>query len=125
VILADSSIWVDHLRKGDHQLAALLASSRVLCHPFILGEIALGQLRQRTVILNAMRNLPKAVMATDHEVMRFIDDHALQGRGIGYIDAHLLASTRLTLGSSLWTRDKRLLAAAAEIGVPLAGQTHS
>jgi predicted nucleic acid-binding protein len=120
VILVDSSIWVDHLRKGDRHLAGLLTSARVLCHPFVIGEIALGHLPQRSITLGALMNLPKAIVAADHEVLRFIHASALHGQGIGYVDAHILASIRLTPGSSLWTRDKRLLAAASHAGVALA-----
>ena len=120
MILVDSSIWIDHLRKGDRQLVVLLTFGRVLCHPFVIGEIALGHLPQRSTIIGSMEDLPKATVSTDHEVRRFIDDNALHGQGIGYVDAHLLASVKLTPGSSLWTRDKRMLAAAAGSGVPLA-----
>ena len=109
MILVDTSVWIDHLRIGDKVLTALLNSGRVLVHPFIVGELALGNLRQRQVILDDLQNLPAANLATDQEVLHFIDRHGLAGRGIGYVDAHLLAATRLTTGSSLWTRDKRLL----------------
>jgi predicted nucleic acid-binding protein len=108
VILVDTSIWVDHLRNSDSALAGLLETGRVLTHPFVIGELALGVLQQRKVILSALRNLPSATVATDDEVLRFIEDGSLAGLGIGYIDAHLLAATRLTPGSSFWTRDKRL-----------------
>ncbi|MBF6991707.1 MULTISPECIES: type II toxin-antitoxin system VapC family toxin [Cupriavidus] len=117
MILVDTSVWIDHLRTGDAALAALLDASRVLVHPFVIGEIALGSLRQRDEVLGALRDLPGAVVATDDEVDRMIDDQKLYGIGIGYVDAHLLAATRLTPGSALWTRDRRLLALAERLGL--------
>lgn len=112
MILVDSSVWIDHLRNGEPLLAGLLDAGRVLAHPFVIGELALGSLRQRDVILSALQDLPQAVVAGDDEVFRFIGQQALFGLGIGYIDAHLLAAVRLTSGASLWTRDKRLCAVA-------------
>jgi predicted nucleic acid-binding protein len=117
VILVDTSVWVDHLRKGDESLTRLLDAGRVLSHPFVVGEIALGTLRQRSLVLTAMQDLPQALRATDSEVLHFIDEHVLFGAGIGYVDAHLLAATRLTTGAALWTRDKPLLSAANRLGL--------
>lgn len=117
MILVDTSVWIDHLRAGDAALAALLEANRVLAHPFVIGEIGLGSLRQRDLVLGALRDLPRAVVATDDEVDRMIGDQALHGLGIGYVDAHLLAATRLTPGSALWTRDRRLLAVADRLGL--------
>jgi predicted nucleic acid-binding protein len=117
LILVDTSIWVDHLRGKDKRLAALLNSAMALTHPFVIGELALGNLRRRALILEALRDLPRATLATDHEVLQFIDGEGLFGKGIGYVDAHLLASVRLTAGASLWTRDKRLLAAAGRLAM--------
>ncbi|SDA34978.1 type II toxin-antitoxin system VapC family toxin [Sphingomonas sp. NFR15] len=117
MILVDSSVWIDHLRGGDAALTALLERNGVLAHPFVIGELALGSLRQREVILAALQDLPLAVVADTAETIGFITRHSLHGRGIGYIDAHLLASVRLTAGSTLWTRDKRLRAIAAELGI--------
>jgi len=117
VILVDSSVWVDHLRKGDAILARLLNAARVLAHPFVVGELALGSLRQRESILATLQNLPQAIVARDAEVLRFINQQALHSVGIGYVDAHLLASVRLTAGGSLWTRDKRLHAVAGRLGL--------
>lgn len=116
MILVDTSVWIDHLRKGDATLALLLDTGRVLAHPFVIGELALGNLKQRTLILAMLRDLPQATVATDAEVLHFINKHLLFGLGIGYVDAHLLAATRLT-SASLWTRDKPLLAAAARLGL--------
>lgn len=117
MILIDTSVWVDHLRAGDEGVATLLDSGRVLSHPFVIGELALGHLRQRATIISALQNLPQASIATDAEVLLFIERHALAGLGIGYIDVHLLAATRLTAGSALWTRDKRLSGVAERLSL--------
>lgn len=117
MVLVDTSVWIDHLRHGDAHLAGLLDARCVLAHPFVTGELALGNLRQRVIVLNALRGLPQASVATDEEVFHFIDQHMLFGIGIGYIDAHLLAATRLMPGTSLWTLDKRLMAAADRLGL--------
>lgn len=123
MVLVDTSVWIDHLRAGEPSLAALLAEGQVLMHPFVLGELALGNLRQRDLILGALQDLPRTSVAMDHEALRFISRHALHGQGIGYLDAHLLASTSLTPGSRLWTRDKRLLAAAARLDLAITPET--
>jgi len=120
VILVDTSIWVDYLRAGNAMLAALLDAGMVLTHPFVIGELSLGSLRQREAVLTALSDLPPAVVATDAEVLGFIDRHALFGRGVGYVDAHLLAATRLTAGAELWTNDKRLRAVADALGLAMA-----
>ena len=117
MILVDTSVWIDHLRSADEILAHLLDIGQVLMHPFIVGELALGSLHKRDLILQSLQDLQQVDVATEHEVLHFIARHALFGRGIGYIDAHLLASIRLTAGISLWTRDKRLLAAAEQLGM--------
>lgn len=115
MILVDSSVWVDHLRRGESALARLLNQGRVLAHPLVIGEIALGSLRQRDVILGALQDLPRAIIASDDEVFRFIGQQTLFGLGIGYVDAHLLAAARLTPGATLWTRDQRLARAAERL----------
>jgi predicted nucleic acid-binding protein len=117
VILIDTSVWVDHLRHGDKLVAGLLNAGRVLAHPFVIGELGLGNLRQRQSILTSFQDLPQANLATDQEVLHFIGRYALAGLGIGYVDAHLLASIRLTGGSSLWTRDKRLSRVAERLSL--------
>ena len=117
MILVDSSVWVDHLRQGDQRLVTLLEASQVLTHPFVVGEIALGSLKNRESILGNLKGLPQAATATDQEVQQFIESNALFGLGIGYIDAHLLAAVRLNAGSQLWTRDKRLGAIASRMGL--------
>ena len=117
MILVDTSVWVDHLRASDSALAVVLDAGEVLAHPFVIGEIALGNLLGRDRVLEAMQNLPQAVAASDQEVFHFIGRHALFGLGIGYVDAHLLAATRLTAGARLWTRDKRLSDVADRLGL--------
>ncbi|HEY9345492.1 MAG TPA: type II toxin-antitoxin system VapC family toxin [Inquilinus sp.] len=117
MILVDTSVWIDHLRSADDVLAHLLDIGQVLMHPFIVGELALGSLHQRDLILQTLQDLQQVDVATEQEVLHFIARHALFGRGIGYVDAHLLASIRLTAGVSLWTRDKRLLAVAEQLGM--------
>jgi hypothetical protein len=108
MILVDTSVWVDHLRSGDDELATLLNSGQVLMHPFVLGELACGNLRQRAEVLSLLQNLPQATVAQEEEVLFYIERHELMGRGIGYVDAHLMAAVALDGGARLWTRDKRL-----------------
>ena len=112
MILVDTSVWIDHLRGSDHRLTQLLEGGRVLVHPFVIGEIALGNLRRRDRVLDALHDLPRAAVATEQEVLNFIDRNALFGYGIGYVDAHLLAAIQLTPSAKLWTHDKRLHDAA-------------
>jgi len=117
VVLVDTSVWVDHLQRANAELTGLLNSNQVLTHPFVVGELALGSLRQRSVVIEALSNLPFATQANDNEVMQFITTNALHGMGIGYVDAHLLAATRLTPMAKLLTLDKRLQAAAHKLGL--------
>jgi predicted nucleic acid-binding protein len=117
LILVDTSVWIDHLRHGDAILAGLLDRGRVLGHPFVVGELATGGLRQREIILHALRGLPRATVADDSEVLDFIERETLFGSGFGYIDVHLLAAVRLTSGALLWTRDKRLQAVARRMAI--------
>ncbi len=117
MILVDTSVWIDHLRAADGTLARLLESASVLAHPLVTGEIALGRLRQRNAILTALADLPQCDVATETEVMRFIERQALFGAGIGYVDAHLLAAARLTPGAALWTRDLGLRDVATRLGL--------
>lgn len=120
MILVDTSIWIDHLRGSDQHLSALLTEGRVVMHPHVLGEVALGSLKNRAAVLGAMSDLPPAVAATDDEVLRFIEAQGLFGLGIGYMDAHLLAAVMLAPGTRLWTRDRRLSAASARLGLAYA-----
>lgn len=124
MILVDTSVWVGHLRTGDKALAALLDDGAVLIHPFVIGELALGNLRRRETVLKALSDLPHASVATDTEVLHFIDRQALFGRGIGYVDAHLLAAVRLTAGTQLWTNDKRLHGVAEQLGLATTPRGH-
>ena len=119
MILVDTSVWIDHLRANDHGLSTFLEAGEVLAHPFVIGERALGQLARRERVLGALEDLPSAVVATSPEVLHLIDRHALSGRGVGYVDIHLLASVRLTAGSAHWTRDERLREVAVELGLAI------
>ena len=116
MILVDTSVWIEHLRKGSERLRSLLYDEQVLCHPFIVGELACGTLRNRQEILSMVRALPEARVAEQEEVLRFLEARRLYGRGLGWVDANLLASTILT-GCSLWTLDKPLRRAAAALDV--------
>ena len=122
MILVDTSVWVDHLRDGTPALAAALEQGRVLTHPFVLGELACGNLKNRGEVLQLLGELPVAPMATDPEALDFIERRALMGRGIGYVDVHLLASVALAGTAQLWTRDKRLAAVAADLELAYAEQ---
>lgn len=124
MILVDTSVWIDHLRHGDSALANLLNAGEVVMHPFVIGELALGNLRQRDVILDTLNNMPRAKIATNEEALAFINQSKLYGLGIGYIDAHLLASVRLTPATLIWTLDKRLRAAADLLGLLAAWDGH-
>ena len=115
MILVDTSIWIDHLRVGDDKLATLLNSTQVFTHPFVIGELACGNLYNRNEVLTLLADLPQVAVASDTEVLFFIEQHRLMGRGIGFIDAHLLAAVSLTRPSLLWTRDKRVNALASEL----------
>lgn len=121
MILVDTSIWIDHLRAGNPELSELLQEGRVLAHPWVTGELALGHLSHRNEILGLLHNLPQATVATDTEVLTLIESRHLAGLGIGYVDAHLLAATLLTPQARLWTRDKRLAATAVRHGLAMGG----
>ncbi|MCW4461857.1 type II toxin-antitoxin system VapC family toxin [Sphingomonas sp. BT-65] len=124
MILADTTIWIDHLRHGDPLMAERLQSGLIFTHPFVIGEIALGSLRRREDILRALRRLPATTRARDEEVQILIERQPLYNLGIGYVDAHLLAAVRLTPGLRLWTRDRRLHGAALNLGVALPTTVH-
>jgi len=116
VILVDTSVWVDHLRRDNRALSTLLLEGRVLCHPFVIGELACGNLRARSTILEHLSFLPEAPVADQHEVLSLIERRKLWGTGIGWVDAHLLASAVLA-GSTLWTKDKTLAKQAQRLKV--------
>ena len=108
MILVDTSIWIDHLRTGNNQLADLLTHSQVLAHPFVIGELACGYLRKREEILTLLNDLPQSPIASPAEALHFIEHNQLMGKGIGYIDVHLLAASALAESTLLWTADKQL-----------------
>ncbi|NLW93526.1 MAG: PIN domain-containing protein [Chlamydiae bacterium] len=118
MVLVDTSVWVDHLRRGEPGLRDLLTAGRVSTHPFVIGELACGNISQRERILALLQSLPSVRVATDGEVLQFVTARRLYGMGLGWIDAHLLASACLTC-ISLWTRDRRLSSAASRIRVAL------
>ena len=115
--LIDTGVWVDHLKSPDDAVIAALTSDDVLIHPFVLGELALGNLDQRSFTLLGLLKLPEAVVARTEEVLFLIGVAKLHGSGVGYVDAHLLASALLTSDCRLWTRDRRLHAMAERLGV--------
>ena len=115
MILVDTAVWIDHLRDGDRQLSELLDRSVVLAHPWVIGELALGNMRGRMEILRLLVDLPQATTATPAELLALIEHRELYGIGIGYVDAQLLAATMLADGATLWTRDRRLHAAAQQL----------
>jgi hypothetical protein len=115
MVLVDTSVWVGHLRGHDTALAELLEAGEVVCHPFIIGELACGNIRNRAEFLEHLASLPCLPKAEDGELLQFIDRHRLMGRGLGLVDMHLLASCMLA-GARLWTRDARLAETAEELG---------
>lgn len=115
MILVDTSVWIDHLRSANATLVHLLEAHQVLCHPFVVGELACENLRQRGVVTDALGNLPRAPVATHAEALAYLERHALSGCGIGWVDLHLLASTALSGDGRLWTRDKRLAGVADKL----------
>ncbi len=120
MILVDTSVWMDHLRLGEAKLEELLNGCKILAHPFVIGELACGNLKNRDTVLSLLRALPASPLATDDEVLFYIERNSLMGKGIGYIDAHLLASVSLAGDAKLWTRDKRLGTLAASMNLAFA-----
>ncbi|MCK4205078.1 type II toxin-antitoxin system VapC family toxin [Brucella pituitosa] len=125
MILADTSIWIDHFRGGDNELIKIISDDLLLCHPAIIGELALGSLRDRTSVLAFLNVQREAQVATHDEVMTMIEKHSIFSMGIGYTDAQLLASVLLDRRTSLWTRDKRLMVAAENAGARLYEPLHN
>ncbi|RZF26086.1 type II toxin-antitoxin system VapC family toxin [Paraburkholderia sp. UYCP14C] len=115
MILVDTSVWIDHINAADPMLTTLLGEERVLAHPYVIGEISLGSLRDRDVVLGALLDLPRAPVATPEETFYLIEREGLFNRGIGYVDTSLLAAARLQPGITIWTRDKRLKKVAEEL----------
>jgi predicted nucleic acid-binding protein len=117
MIVVDSSIWIDHFHVGDERISVLIDAEAALVHPFVYGEILLGSLRDRAGVAEYLGDLPEAQPAEQEEVIYLLGRYRLFSRGIGFVDLHLLASTLLRRGARLWTRDKRLLAVAEELGI--------
>jgi hypothetical protein len=115
--LVDSSVWINHLREGNQTLADLLEDAVVLAHPWVIGELALGNLSNREEVLRLLRDLPQASVADELELLELIERQRLYGTGIGYVDAQLLAASKLHPETSLWTADKRLASLAEKLGV--------
>jgi predicted nucleic acid-binding protein len=116
MVLVDTSIWVHHLRQGGPSLERILNDGEVMCHPFIVGELACGNIRNRAEILSLLQILPQAMEVTHEEVLQFIERNHLMGKGLGYIDVHLCASALLT-GVPMWTYDKRLNQTNEALGI--------
>ena len=117
MILADSSVWIAHLRSPVAELASTIQTGELLLHPFVIGELACGNLGGRREMLHFLAKMPSAPVATHSEALGFLESHSLMGKGIGFVDLHLLASTSLAETALLWTRDKRLGKAASELGL--------
>lgn len=117
MILVDTSIWIDHLRRADRRLEQLLESGDVVCHPFVIGEIACGSLAQRQRVLGFLAQLPQLPVAQQSEAMWFLDRHGYYARGLGWVDVHLLASASIAMETWLWSRNRRLAEAAADLGI--------
>jgi predicted nucleic acid-binding protein len=117
VILVDTAIWIDHLHRADPELVGLLEQNDVATHSMIIGELALGSVAHRDQVLGHLLDLPQTIRASDDEVLAFVNTERLYGRGLSFVDAHLLAAARLTPHTDLWTRDKRLRVAAHDLGV--------
>ena len=117
MILVDTSVWVDHLRSGVPDLVRALEDGEVRSHPFVIGEVACRDLRNRAEVLDLLGRLPAAPLATHEEVMVAIERRGLMGRGLGYVDAHLVASSLLEPELRLWTRDRRLAEVAEGLGI--------
>ena len=116
MVLVDTSVWVSHLRHGNEDLRELLHDGEVVCHPFIVGELACGNLKNRHEILTYLQSLPMTILAEDEEVLKFIENNQLMGKGLGYVDVHLIASAVLT-SVLLWTLDKTLDKFTEKIGI--------
>lgn len=117
MILADTSVWADHLRRPDQTMNSCLDLGEIIMHPFVLGELALGSMPRYDAVLRALKSLPSAQIARPEEILIMVRENSLMGTGIGYVDAHVLASVVIVPDTHLWTRDKRLRRAAEKFGV--------
>ena len=120
MVLIDTMVWIDHFHSNDEHLSMLLANEQVVMHPMVIGELAMGNLATRQRTLEDFAKLPEISVATHEEVLFFIEHHQLMGTGISYIDAHLLTASVLHGATQLWTRDRRMMAAATELGINFA-----
>ena len=116
MVLVDTSLWVEHLRHGHGELTSLLLTGEVVCHRFVIGELACGVIRNRNEVLSLLRSLPSAVEADHDEVMDFLERNHLMGKGLGLIDIHLMASAFLS-GMPLWTLDNKLRRESSRLGI--------
>lgn len=116
MILVDTSVWINHLRDGDKHLEKQLIVGNVMCHPYIIGELACGNIKNRKEIISLLQALPMAPLIEFNEYLYFIEEHRLNAKGIGFVDTHLLASALLAQ-IKLWTADKRLNSAATDLGI--------
>ena len=116
MILVDTSVWINHFRKIDAELVANLNTGSVACQPFIIGDLACGNLENRKEILELFRSLPSSPIVEPDELLTFIESNSLMGKGLGYVDVHLLASAVLA-GIALWTNDRKLRRASQDLGI--------
>lgn len=117
MILADTSVWINHFRRSDQQLTLLLKRNQLLMHPFVIGELAMGNLANRNRFLKTLRDLPQSIVMSNDEVIFFVGLHTLYGKGISLVDAHLLAVADSLPGIKLWTCDRRLRVASTRLGI--------
>lgn len=123
MILIDTSVWIDHFRMAEPMMERLTEEETILMHPLVFGELSMGNFAKRSTVLQWLADLIPAALADHDEVLGLIDSQALHGKGLGFIDAHLLASALLMPGAQLWARDKRLVSAAAAAGIPVLAET--
>ncbi len=120
MVLVDTSVWIDHLRSREPEMATLEEGRQIFMHPMVIGELACGNLADRNDVLRYLARLPRIVVATDDEVLFFIEHHRIMGSGIGYVDAHLLTASVLHGATQVWTRDRRMMAVADGLGIGFA-----
>lgn len=119
MVIVDTSVWVNHLRAGNPTLKMLLLEAEVVCHPFIIGELSCGRIKNRKEVLSLLQALPASPVITDQEFLHFLESHNLMGKGIGFVDVHLLASATLSR-IQLWTEDKNLKQVALSLNLSYA-----